>query len=110
MTLSKTARARYMRQRRSAEGAQPWDYDQQTDRYTLQPAQLANLEKRRAAIRSAASARRDAIERYLAQGMSVADISMVTGISRAAVYRLMPSGAKRAYSLKHRKHVDPLLL
>lgn len=106
MALSKASRQRFDRDRKRAKGAQGRDYDASSDRYELQPAQLANLEIRRRAIRSAASKRRDAILRYLEQGLSVADIVMATGISRAAVYRLMPSNAKRAYV----QHVDPLLL
>lgn len=110
MALSKLARQRYDRQRRAAGGAVTRDYDSVADRYDLQPSQLANLEVRRAAIRSAASERRGAIQRYLDKGMSVADIVLISGISRAAVYRLMESSAKRAYSLKQRKYTDPLLL
>lgn len=99
MTLGKLARARYLRQRRAAQGAVTRDYDPSADRYALQPAQLANLLIGQARKRAAAAERRRIIERYRAQGMSVADIVMVTGISRAAVYRLVnPSGK------------DPLLL
>jgi DNA invertase Pin-like site-specific DNA recombinase len=84
---NKLRRARYYRQRRAAQGATPRDYDPIADRYELQPSQLANLEIRRATIRQAASERRRAIERLMAQGRSVADIVLITGISRAAIYR-----------------------
>lgn len=87
MTMSKTNKARYQRARRAAQGAITRDYDAASDVYALQPAQLANLELRRAEIRKAASARLRTIQRLRREGRTVADIVLITGISRAAVYR-----------------------
>jgi hypothetical protein len=86
---NKLRRARYDRQRRAAKGAITRDYDPVTDRYELQPAQLANLEIRRATIRQAASERRRTVTRLWREGRSAADIVLITGISRAAVYRFV---------------------
>jgi hypothetical protein len=89
MTMSKLQYARYRRARRAEQGAIPCDYDAVTDRYELQPAQLANLEIRRATIRQAASERRRTVTRLWREGRSAADIVLITGISRAAVYRFV---------------------
>lgn len=108
MTLSKLARQRFDRDRKRAQGATGREYDPDSDRYVLQPAQLANLDTGRAIKRAAADKRRAAIAGMCERGFSVADIVMATGISRAAVYRLMPPSVKRIYT--RIQQVDPLLL
>jgi hypothetical protein len=95
---NKLRRARYYRQRRAAQGAITRDYDPVADRYELQPSQLANLEIGQARIRSAASERRSVVQRLWHKGHSAADIVLITGISRAAVYRFL-----------NPEHRDPLL-
>ncbi len=51
-------------------------------------ASLDNLAIGRETIRVTARKRRRTIERLMAEGRSVADIVLITGYSRAAVYRL----------------------
>lgn len=97
--MSKLARARYQRQRNAANGTITRNYDPGSDKYELQPAQLVNLTIGQEQKRAAANQRRATIARYREQGWSVADIVMATGISRAAVYRLMNPGGKDALLL-----------
>lgn len=99
MALSKLARQRFDRDRKRAQGATGREYDPVTDRYEPTAAQLANLTIGQEQKRAAANQRRATIARYREQGMSVADIVMATGISRAAVYRLMNPEGKDALLL-----------
>lgn len=71
-----------------------WDFDPngfnsrgKPGRYTLHDEQLANLAIGVERNRSAASVRRRTIGRELAKGRTVADIALIYGYSRAAVYR-----------------------
>ena len=81
------------RNRKHRSWSRRWDYDSATDRYTLHAEQLANLVIGTELKRHAAAKRRNTIERLRSQGRSVADIVILTGISRAAVYRLMAKSA-----------------
>jgi DNA invertase Pin-like site-specific DNA recombinase len=66
-----------------------WGYDPGLDRYALHPEQLANLELGRELKRREARKRRNTIRRLWRQGKSAADIVLLTGYSRAAVYRFL---------------------
>lgn len=77
-----------MRHWRAARGATTRDYDSDSDKYTIHPASLANLVTGTEAKAKAAGDRRHTIRRLMVQGRSIADVVLITGISRAAVYRL----------------------
>jgi transposase len=72
-----------------------WEYDLGANRYTLHAEQLANLTIGQDMNRKAAAERRNTISRLLAQGCSVADMVLIIGLSRAAIYRhLIKMGRK----------------
>lgn len=87
--MSKRQRARYYRQWRKDKGAIPRDYDDVGQRAIIHPESLANLAIGRDRKAADASHRRNTIRRLMVQGRSVADIVLLTGYSRAGVYRLM---------------------
>lgn len=82
-----------MAYRRQSRNARPWAFDM-TDgpkgRYQLHDEQLANLVIGREQKARAALIRRNTIRRLMGQGKSVADVVLLTGYSRAAIYRLAP--------------------
>jgi len=78
-----------MPHRKLSRHSRPWNYDVSADRYELHPEQLANLELGRELKRREARKRRSTIRRLWREGKSAADIVLLTGYSRAAVYRFL---------------------
>jgi DNA invertase Pin-like site-specific DNA recombinase len=84
--MSKIARARRQRLQYAAKGGITRDFEY--GKYTIHPESLANLVIGRDKKARAARIRASTIRRLMVEGKSVADIVLITGISRAAIYRL----------------------
>jgi DNA invertase Pin-like site-specific DNA recombinase len=82
------------------------DYDPISDKYELTARELANLEIGSAANAAKGAANAARVHKLAASGRSARDIVLITGLSRATVYRAL----RRLDSEAPDAPRDPLLL